>query len=130
MKSLLVVVSVLCLSACSGDIQGTKSFVPSNPLISLMENDNDSLAVLQTMMETAARDETVTYTGSGGNKVGNITPIRTFQRPDGIYCRDYRETIRYYYNLRVQYGTACRIDGNWAVVGVMQEGEDGRNSKR
>lgn len=47
---------------------------------------------------------------------GAITPIRTVQRPDGVFCRQYRETTRLGVVEDLRFGLACRqADGNWKV---------------
>jgi surface antigen len=47
---------------------------------------------------------------------GSVQPIRTFQR-DGLYCREYRQTIAVGDKKEDGYGTACRQpDGTWKIV--------------
>ena len=48
---------------------------------------------------------------------GTITPVRTFQKPAGQYCREYQQTVTVGGRTERAYGTACRQpDGSWKVV--------------
>jgi surface antigen len=48
---------------------------------------------------------------------GNVTPTRTFQNPNGAYCREYQQQIFIDGRPQRSYGTACRQpDGSWRVV--------------
>jgi len=48
---------------------------------------------------------------------GSVTPTRTFQNPNGAYCREYQQQIFIDGRPQQSYGTACRQpDGSWRVV--------------
>jgi surface antigen len=53
---------------------------------------------------------------NNGNS-GYTVPERTYQQPDGQYCREYQTTIIVGGKPQTGYGTACREpDGSWRVV--------------
>lgn len=48
---------------------------------------------------------------------GTITPVRTYQRRGGRYCREFQQLIIVAGKRHQAYGTACRQpDGNWQIV--------------
>lgn len=48
---------------------------------------------------------------------GSITPVKTWQRADGQYCRDYTQSIVIDGKVEEAAGTACREDsGLWRIV--------------
>lgn len=48
---------------------------------------------------------------------GSITPVRTWQRDDGQYCRDFTQSIVIDGKVEDGKGTACREDdGTWRIV--------------
>ena len=48
---------------------------------------------------------------------GSITPVKTWQRQDGRYCRDYKQSIVIDGKVEEAIGTACREDdGLWHVA--------------
>ncbi|WP_235185504.1 RT0821/Lpp0805 family surface protein [Desulfonatronum thiodismutans] len=50
-----------------------------------------------------------------GNRF-NVTPVNTFQRPDGQYCREFVTQVEVGGKTEQAYGTACRMpDGSWKV---------------
>lgn len=49
---------------------------------------------------------------------GSLTPTRTWQRPDGAYCREFLSDVTIDGWKERAYGTACRQpDGSWRIVG-------------
>lgn len=47
---------------------------------------------------------------------GTITPTKTFQNPQGQYCREFQQTIIVGGKKHQGYGTACRQpDGSWQI---------------
>jgi len=45
-----------------------------------------------------------------------MTPLKTYQRPSGQYCREYQQTIYVGGQQQQAYGTACRQpDGSWEI---------------
>ncbi len=50
-----------------------------------------------------------------GNRF-NVTPVNTFQRTDGQYCREFVTQVEVGGKTEQAYGTACRMpDGSWKV---------------
>jgi len=48
---------------------------------------------------------------------GATVPLKTFQTADGIYCREFQQTIMVADQPQAGYGTACRQpDGSWQIV--------------
>lgn len=48
---------------------------------------------------------------------GSVTPVKTWQRDDGQYCRDYTQSIVIEGKVEEATGTACREDnGLWRIV--------------
>jgi len=48
---------------------------------------------------------------------GSITPVKTWQRDNGQYCRDYTQSIVVDGRIEEAKGTACRDDnGSWQIV--------------
>ena len=48
---------------------------------------------------------------------GSVTPVRTYQKPSGQYCREYQQTVSVGGRTERAYGTACRQpDGSWKIV--------------
>jgi len=48
---------------------------------------------------------------------GSITPVKTWQRDNGQYCRDYTQSIVIDGKVEEAKGTACRDDsGSWQIV--------------
>ena len=48
---------------------------------------------------------------------GSVTPVRTWQRDNGQYCRDYTQSIVIDGRVEKANGTACREDGgDWRIV--------------
>ena len=80
----------------------------------------DQLAMQQSAQRTLEDVPTGT-TGEWKNpdsgNSGTITPTRTFQKTDGLYCREYQQTITVGGQVEEAYGTACRQpDGAWQIV--------------
>jgi surface antigen len=49
---------------------------------------------------------------------GYALPQRTYQRPDGQYCREYQTTVIVNGQPQTGFGTACREpDGSWRISG-------------
>lgn len=52
---------------------------------------------------------------------GTITPVKTWQRDTGQYCRDYTQSIIVDGQIQEAQGTACRDNGgNWRIVSSEQ----------
>ena len=76
---------------------------------------NDSTA--QGSLESQPAGSTSTWHNPDSGHQGSITPTRTYQRDDGIYCRDFEQTVTIDSKTKQATGTACRqSDGSWQIV--------------
>jgi surface antigen len=77
----------------------------------------DAGCVGQTL-EHAPERQTVTWRNPDNDTDYAVTPVKTFQRDDGRYCREYTATATIGGKPQETYGTACRQpDGSWQIVG-------------
>lgn len=68
-------------------------------------------------LETSPKFSTTSWYNPYDNTSGSYTPIATYQRPDGAYCREVSETVRYNSRLHTNRVTACREDdGKWKLM--------------
>ena len=57
------------------------------------------------------------WTNPDNGNEGTVTPVRTYQRNDGSYCRDFTQTITVDGEFEEASGTACRqADGTWRMI--------------
>lgn len=64
---------------------------------------------------TPAGTRTQWHNPDTGN-TGTITPTKTYENPDGSYCREFQQTITVGGKSESAYGTACRQpDGSWKM---------------
>jgi len=71
----------------------------------------------QDSLETQPAGSTSTWHNPDSGHDGSITPTRTYQRDDGIYCRDFEQTVTIDGKTEQATGTACRqSDGTWQIV--------------
>ncbi len=76
---------------------------------------NNSTA--QDSLESQPTGTTSSWNNPDSGHQGSITPTRTYQRDDGIYCRDFEQTITVDGKTQQATGTACRqSDGSWQIV--------------
>jgi surface antigen len=67
--------------------------------------------------ETAPTGQQVAWQNPDTGHGGSITPMRTYQSPQGQYCREFRQTISVGGRTEEGFGTACRQpDGSWRIV--------------
>lgn len=60
---------------------------------------------------------------------GSITPVKTWQREDGQYCRDFTQSIVIDGKVEDARGTACRDDqGTWQIVSSDSTGAPGSSA--
>lgn len=70
-----------------------------------------------TALERVPSGSSTTWQNPDTGHSGSVTPTRTYQRQDGIYCREYQQTVTIGGETERAYGTACRQpDGSWRVV--------------
>lgn len=79
----------------------------------------DKLYMIQATQNSLENSPTGSLTGwrnpDSGNQ-GTITPLATYRKPSGQYCREYQSDITVGGKTEQAYGTACRMpDGSWEV---------------
>lgn len=84
----------------------------------LDQRDRDlALKTAHRSLETVPSGTTSEWTNPDTGHHGSFTPTRTWQEPDGQYCREYQQTIVVDGERQQGYGTACRQpDGSWKIV--------------
>lgn len=71
----------------------------------------------QRTLEAEPDNTTSTWVNPNTDNSGTVTPVKTYQRDDGRYCREYQQTITVGGKTEQAYGTACRQpDGSWKIV--------------
>lgn len=71
----------------------------------------------QNALETHRTGSTSEWVNPDSGHSGTVTPIQTYQRSDGVYCRDFEQTITVDGETELAGGTACRQpDGTWQVT--------------
>lgn len=67
-------------------------------------------------LETYPSGQTASWQNPDSGNSGSFTPVRTYQRADGQYCREFQQTIVVGGKQERGYGTACRQpDGSWRI---------------
>lgn len=113
---LVSMLSSLILAGCSVNVQGTSASVGTFSMTDSREDQEETLGLLNNVMENNAVYQKTHRNMHHGRMLVSIYPKSTFQRPDGIYCRDYHEVIIFYSKRTEQDGTACRISGQWVPI--------------
>jgi surface antigen len=68
-------------------------------------------------LETTPSGRTVAWNNPDNGHAGTVTPVHTYQAPNGAYCREYETTITIDGRQEQGYGRACRQpDGSWQVL--------------
>ena len=71
----------------------------------------------QSSFETQRTGTTSEWVNPDSGHSGSVTPVQTYQRSDGVYCRDFEQTITVDGETELAGGTACRQpDGTWQIV--------------
>lgn len=71
----------------------------------------------QATLEHSRTGATSSWENPDNGHYGTVTPIDTYQRRDGRYCREFQQTVTIGGRYERAYGTACRQpDGSWEVV--------------
>jgi surface antigen len=69
-------------------------------------------------LETLPSGQTSEWRNPDSLNSGTFTPTSTYQAPDGLYCREYQQTVTVAGQHQSAYGTACRQpDGSWQIAG-------------
>lgn len=70
----------------------------------------------QAALEHTRTGTTSTWSNPDSGHGGSITPVDTYQREDGRYCREFQQTVTVGGETQQAYGTACRQpDGSWQI---------------
>jgi surface antigen len=71
----------------------------------------------QQALEKTPSGTAVAWHNPDSGHSGTVTPVRTFQKSSGQYCREYQQTVSIGGEEQQAYGTACRQpDGSWKIV--------------
>lgn len=78
-------------------------------LLTIQAHDRElALGTRIEALERALSGNTLTWTNDISGTEGSITPLRTFQSPNGQWCREYRETTTSSASQEEQLSIACR----------------------
>ncbi|MBM3503917.1 MAG: hypothetical protein FJX65_08580 [Alphaproteobacteria bacterium] len=71
----------------------------------------------QTTLETVPIGTQSTWRNNDSGSAGSVTPTRTYQKPNGQYCREFTQRVEVRGRGQEANGTACREnDGSWVLV--------------
>lgn len=72
----------------------------------------------QRALETLPSGSAAEWSNPDTGHYGVVEPTRTYQSPQGAYCREYQHTVYVGGQPQQAYGHACRQpDGSWQIVG-------------
>lgn len=72
----------------------------------------------QRALETLPSGSAAEWSNPDTGNYGVVEPTRTYQTPQGAYCREYQHTVYIGGKPQEAYGRACRQpDGSWQIVG-------------
>lgn len=70
----------------------------------------------QASLEHTRTGTTSTWSNPDSGHGGTVTPVDTYRRDDGTYCREFQQTVTVGGETQQAYGTACRQpDGSWKI---------------
>jgi surface antigen len=76
----------------------------------------DAEKAAQQALEKSSSGTAVAWHNPDSGHSGTVTPVRTFQKSSGQYCREYQQTVNIGGQEHQAYGTACRQpDGSWKI---------------
>lgn len=83
--------------------------------------DDADLAVMSQQtskaLETAPTNQASSWVNPKSQTQASVTPTRTYQRPDGTYCREFSQSVMIKGQEQKATGTACRqADGSWLAT--------------
>lgn len=71
----------------------------------------------QRALETASSGQSSSWRNPDSGNAGTVTALRTVQRSDGGFCREYQQAITVGGRAEQAHGTACRQpDGSWRIT--------------
>jgi surface antigen len=77
----------------------------------------EAQAATQRALEKEPSGTAVAWKNPDSGHSGTVTPVRTYQKSGGQYCREYQQNISIGGEEHQAYGTACRQpDGSWKIV--------------
>lgn len=80
-------------------------------------NQQELAEATSSALEQGRTGEGLNWSGTNGDIVGTVTPIRTYYRSGGEPCRDFQRSLTVNGKTEVQFGTACRErDGTWTIT--------------
>lgn len=84
----------------------------------LDEKDRMQMAAsTQNALEFNKSGQTTSWQNPDSGHSGKVKPVKTYQRNDGRYCREFSQQINIDGKPHQAYGTACRQpDGKWEIV--------------
>jgi len=99
---------------------------------SLEETEQRAVAnTLQYALEYNKSGTAATWNNPDFLQSGSTVPIKTFQTADGVYCREFQQTIIIGNKEEQGYGTACRQpDGSWRIVNPKLREQVARETRR
>ena len=79
--------------------------------------------VVQTALEEHRSGEPLEWRNAASDRRARVVPVRTLQRRDGTYCRDFTIDVTGHAQSWQQAGLACRAaDGRWVLARPTQSG--------
>ncbi|MEN2979070.1 RT0821/Lpp0805 family surface protein [Tistrella bauzanensis] len=77
----------------------------------------EAQAASQRALESNPTGQTTSWSNPDSGHSGTITPVKTYQNPNGEYCREFTQRVNVGGKTEEAYGTACRQpDGSWRIV--------------
>ena len=114
--SLLITLAGSLLSAQYAEQRARSETTRILAELAAAEEETHQLA-LQTRIEALERmlsGDTLTWANEGSGSEGSITPLRTYQTPDGRWCREYHERTSSQTSEDERLSIACRdSEGRW-----------------
>lgn len=93
-------------------------FVGADIGASMKDPDREKLYdTTQGSLENTPIDQTTEWRNPDSGNAGTITPKRTYKTAEGVYCREFQQTVTIAGRVQEAYGKACRqADGTWKIV--------------
>ncbi|GGB58310.1 17 kDa surface antigen [Tistrella bauzanensis] len=77
----------------------------------------EAQAASQRALESNPTGQSTSWSNPDSGHSGTITPVKTYQNPNGDYCREFTQRVNVGGQTEEAYGTACRQpDGSWRIV--------------
>jgi len=93
------------------------SWVSSDILASLSQNDRLKSQQAELRAFTAPIGQLVTWNNMDDKRSGTLSPLHDSYSAQGLYCRDFQQTITIDGMQKQGYAKACQLsDGSWKIV--------------